>query len=230
MKLDPKYIKVGKHGTHDPGSFGEDKEGLLPTEEDWEYVEDLIDRVTGEVDTLDIPSPEAIVNGTTSETREAVLNSIGKDMPALSADISEALVHSVPDDFYLAFSSEELSCLYEWAKSLKSGEEFFNQSAVYEKYAYLMFDGKANVIHEHFLYKKTLMDRASFISELERLYREEAESIPEKLKILSLIQIERTNMDKAQAEFRKHMKAGTAETESNLEMLLKRVVKRQSYT
>jgi len=191
---------------------------LTPSDEDWDYIEEFVGRCSGEIE----PTKEELIDFKKNPTDpKAIWNEIG-------ASMSEALIHSIPDEAYLSFTEDELNCIYDWAKSLLAAEEYFNKTEKFKEYAYLMFDAKANMIHEHFLYKKTLLDRANFVTELENIYYNEAESIPEKLRVLSLIQLERNALDKNQAEFRKYMAGDSANAKNNLEGLLQRVVRRDT--
>jgi hypothetical protein len=143
---------------------------------------------------------------------------------AQSAEISEALTHSLPEEYYLAFSDEELKIIYDWAKSGKSGEEYFDSEALTSK-VYLMFDQKAITIHEHFLFKNSLMDRANFIREATRLYEYEADKVQDKLKILVMIQNERRAIDQQQERFRKFLQEQSAEADSHMQNIVRRVAR-----
>lgn len=160
----------------------------------------------------------------TEKTMNASLNENG-DFDAV--EMAEAVVHSIPENFYLSFSEEELRIVYDWAKSMLPGEKYFGEDSDKEYYVYLMFDPKANAIHEHFLYKSTLIDRANFIKELQDLYAE-SKSIAEKLRILGLVQVERGMLDRAQSELRKYMTKNTEEANSNLDSILRRIIKKKT--
>ena len=160
----------------------------------------------------------------TEELEEMVEGEMGEFIEK-SAEISEALTHSLPEDYYLAFSDDELYLIYEWSKSGLSGEEFFDTHDR-ANFSYLMVDQKAITIHEHFLFKSSLMDRANFIREVTRLYEEECETIQDKFKALVIIQNERRAIDQQQDKFRKFLAEQTVEAESHMNNILKRVVRR----
>jgi len=167
------------------------------------------------------------------ENLEPHLDPIKENIIAMGLDvkktveISEALVHSVPEQYYLQFTEDELDIIYQWAQSLQTCDKFFGDKDL-QKYSYLMYDSKANAIHEHFLYKNSLLDRANFIREIEKLYKDEKEketpNLASLLKILGMIQVERMNMDKVLAEYRKYMESNSDEKQDNLTKILKRVV------